>query len=130
MANSILIPVAIGELYDKLTILEIKSERIKDTAKLKNVVIELAALRSIARSLEIDGVKEAIELICDLKRVNEAIWDAENLVRDYERRGNFDADFVKIARSTYGNNDQRAGLKRALSLLGNSTLLEEKSHEV
>jgi len=122
------VPVSIGELVDKLTILEIKAKRIADESKLKNVGRELEALRSVRARAGIDSgaVDEATQR---LKRVNEALWSIEDEIRAEERRGEFGPRFVELARSVYRENDKRAALKRTIDQLTGSTLSEEKSYE-
>lgn len=124
----ILAPVSAGELYDKITILQIKAERISDPDKLRNVRTELDLLTGIAKAIPAGDSAQLARLVEDLKRVNIAIWEAEDVVRMHERSGQFGPEFVATARTTYGNNDRRAGLKRQINVLMNSTLVEEKSH--
>ena len=124
---SILIPGAVGELIDKITILEIKAERIGDPAKLKNVTHELALLRGLRAEggyggLEFDGLCEK------LKSVNLALWEIEDEIRLCEARGDFGEAFIALARSVYQTNDKRAALKRDINLLCGSAILEEKSY--
>jgi tetratricopeptide (TPR) repeat protein len=122
------IEVAPGELLDKITILEIKSQRITDAAKLKNVRLELDTLlavrdRSLARSAELDA------LTAELKQVNEALWEIEDHIRLEERKEDFGSRFVELARSVYRQNDRRAAIKRRINDLTGSRLIEEKSYE-
>jgi hypothetical protein len=128
MTDYVLVPVAVGELYDKISILEIKMERIDDASKLSNVSAELALLNGIAMELECSKDESVISLRNELKAVNEAIWDAENLVREIANEGAFGEAFASVARLTYSNNDRRAAIKRTLSLLSGSLIIEEKSH--
>lgn len=123
----ILVPTAAGELVDKITILEIKSERIQDAAKRGNVARELEALSKIAAKL--DWTAELRDLKARLKSVNEAIWEIEDKVREAERAKRFDAAFVALARSVYQTNDKRAALKREINLKLGSAIVEEKSYE-
>jgi hypothetical protein len=120
-------PISTGELFDKISILLIKSERIKEPSKLNNVHAELKLLQAIAdeRFAAVAGLSE---LCAALKTVNEAIWEAEDLVRECERLARFDEGFVATARSTYVNNDRRAAIKRQINILLGSRLVEEKSH--
>jgi tetratricopeptide (TPR) repeat protein len=125
--TSILIPGAVGELIDKITILEIKSERISDQEKLKNVVHELELLRGLRaeggfRGLKLDGLCER------LKVINLALWEIEDAIRICEQRGEFGAEFIALARDVYKTNDKRAALKRDINLLFDSAILEEKSY--
>lgn len=121
------IEVSAGEFLDKLTILEIKSERIRDVEKLRNVRAELKLLRAAwERSpLSRTDVSSPLEA---LKRVNEALWDIEEKIRLKEAAGEFDDEFVRLARSVYQTNDRRAEIKRELNRLLGSRLIEEKSY--
>jgi hypothetical protein len=121
-------PVSYGELVDKVTILEIKSERIADSAKLANVRNELRLLTSLwkadpASATDIDAERG------ELKRINEALWDIEDAIRIKEREQCFDARFIELARSVYHTNDRRAAVKRAINLKLGSRLVEEKSYQ-
>jgi Family of unknown function (DUF6165) len=124
---SIVIEISPGELIDKLTILEIKSRRISDAAKLEHVRRELNLL-SAARDRAIRPSGELIRLTAELQQVNEALWDVEDRLRVCEREQDFGAPFVELARSVYRHNDQRALLKRRINDLLGSTLIEEKSY--
>ena len=125
--NCLEVPVSTGELFDKISILEIKRERITDPAKRANVELELKLLQEVAARLgHPDDVISL--LLAELKTVNETIWDAEDLVREFERDGEFGQRFVDNARATYRNNDRRAQIKRRLNEVFGSTLMEEKSH--
>ena len=121
------VDVSAGELLDKITILEIKSERIKDEAKLRNVRKELDLLRNIwAESpLSRSDISTQME---ELKRVNESLWDIEDKVRLKEAAQTFDNEFVQLARSVYQINDKRSVIKRELNRLLGSELMEEKSY--
>jgi hypothetical protein len=121
------VPISVGELFDKISILEIKEERITEAVKLANIRLELKLLREAAALLgPPDDTVPA--LLAELKAINETIWDAEDRVREFERTGEFGAPFVDTARSTYGNNDRRARVKRLLNEVFGSMLVEEKSH--
>ncbi len=128
MTDHVMVPIAVGELYDKISILEIKSERIDDDAKLRNVGSELDMLSRIAMELECSKDDEVISLRKELKTINEAIWDAENLVRQVAKEGGFGESFAAVARLTYSNNDRRAAIKRRINFLSGSLIIEEKSH--
>jgi hypothetical protein len=116
-----------GEFLDKLTILEIKAERISDPAKLANVRRELEQLRATWAASALAG-HDVARLVGELKAVNLALWDIEDRVRSHEAEQRFDGEFVELARSVYRNNDRRAALKRELNLALGSDLLEEKSY--
>ena len=126
--SQITVPIAYGELIDKITILEIKSERIRDAAKLANVRVELDLLNetwSANPASRTDIAAERAELRC----VNEALWDIEDRIRLKEKAKAFDAEFVELARSVYIRNDERAAIKRAINVRLGSTLVEEKSYQ-
>jgi len=121
------IDVAPGELLDKISILEIKAERISDPEKLTNVRHELGLYQATAR----DGIPASDELASlarALKTANEALWEIEDDIRDCEARGDFGDRFVELARSVYRTNDQRADIKRRINLLCGSSIIEEKSY--
>ena len=125
--SEILVPVSFGELLDKISILQIKSERMSDAAKLANVRNELAALERTwnahpAASREIDGLR------AELKAVNERLWDIEDDIRLKDKAQAFDAGFVELARSVYFQNDERARIKKAINLALGSGYVEEKSY--
>lgn len=122
----VLAPLSIGELIDKITILEIKSERIGDAEKKKNVDRELEALGRLRDELDLEpGVAPLAE---GLAQVNRRLWVIEDALRALEAEGRFDAEFVALARSVYRENDQRAALKKQINLLARSAIVEEKSH--
>jgi vacuolar-type H+-ATPase subunit I/STV1 len=122
------IPVSVGELADKITILQIKSERIADPAKLTNVRSELNALRSTWDALPFALQPEVGTLVAALKAVNEQLWDIEDEIRVCEAAARFDDRFVDLARSVYKTNDWRAALKRRLNELTGSVRVEEKHY--
>jgi hypothetical protein len=128
MSSETFVPVSVGELFDKISILEIKSERLTDQAKLKNVTTEMRLLREIAAKLDLGDRLALNEILPRLKAVNEQIWDAEDEIRDCERHGVFDDRFLKVARSIYRLNDARAAAKREINVLTSSTVVEEKSY--
>ncbi|MBC8339990.1 MAG: hypothetical protein H8E39_15020 [Alphaproteobacteria bacterium] len=127
MKTSVSIEIAPGELIDKITILEIKLERIKDEAKLANVRLEWETLTK-ARDAAIEPTPELDRLSAELKAANEALWEIEDDIRDCERDKNFGETFVQLARSVYISNDKRAALKREINELLGSSLIEEKSY--
>lgn len=122
------VPVSPGEVLDKITILEIKSERISDAEKLVNVKRELELLQaSWLLSVEQD---ETVRLIHDeLKTINEALWEIEDDIRDKERAREFDQVFIDLARSVYVTNDLRANAKKKLNVHLGSEIVEEKSYQ-
>ena len=127
MSRAIETPTAIGELIDKITILEIKVERFTDPAKTKNARAELDLLIE-RRDREIPPSDALHKLAAELKAVNDRIWELEDAVRDCERRSDFGPDFVRIARQIYKTNDQRAAVKRQINLDFDSAIVEEKSY--
>jgi len=124
---SIKIEISPGELLDKISILEIKSERIDDPEKLKNVRHELGLFQNIFKN-QFPITDAMAALIRDLKAVNEALWDIEDEIRDCEAKQNFGDTFVQLARSVYQTNDRRAVLKREINILCGSSIVEEKSY--
>ncbi len=126
MLQTVTIEVAPGELVDKLTILDIKLERMTDAAKRHNVKTErhvlAAALDGLAAPGPVAGLTER------LRFVNETLWAIEDEIRDCERQGDFGPTFVALARAVYKTNDERADIKRAINLALGSRLIEEKSY--
>ena len=127
LPQDILVPISVGELMDKITILEIKFERIKNPSQLKNIVHELEALRAVPLG-DIDRTT-LDKLSAELKRVNAKLWDVEDAIRDCDARGDFGGSFVEIARAVYRLNDERSRLKKAINLASGSRLFEEKSYK-
>jgi hypothetical protein len=125
--QDILVPISVGELMDKITILEIKSERIKNPGQLENIARELGALRAV-RLGDIDRAM-LDKLSAELKRVNAELWDVEDAIRECEARGDFGDPFIELARAVYRLNDDRARLKKAINLASGSRLIEEKSYK-
>lgn len=128
MNGTVSIEIAPGELIDKITILWIKTENIKDVDKLENVRVELETLEksrdaAIATSTEMDRLTDA------LKAVNQELWTIEDDIRDCERAGDFGDTFIGLARAVYRTNDRRAALKREINVLLGSRLVEEKSYQ-
>jgi post-segregation antitoxin (ccd killing protein) len=121
------VPIGPGELVDKITILEIKSERLDSMEKLANVRVELEALVA-ARDAAIAASEALGRLTAALKSVNEALWQIEDELRDCERSGDFGARFIELARAVYHSNDERAAIKRQINDLLGSNIVEEKSY--
>lgn len=119
--------VSAGEFLDKMTILEIKSERITDAGKRRNVDKELALLRQTWKKSPMSRV-DVSGLMEDLKSVNESLWDVEDRIRLKEAAQTFDDEFIQLARAVYRFNDKRAGIKRELNNVLGSELTEEKSY--
>ena len=128
-SHTLLIPVAAGELIDKITILRIKADRLLRPQALENVRRELRALEAVLNeagpALCVDDV---ISLTDSLQAINIQLWDVEDALRLLEADQNFDQEFIALARSVYQLNDQRAGLKRQINEACGSSLLEEKSY--
>lgn len=122
-----LIPVSAGELVDKITILEIKSERMTDPQKLRNVRLELETLRKAWEGSPLANAEIASQQQ-KLKTINEQLWQIEDRIRVKESTGSFDGEFIELARSVYLNNDERARVKREINELLGSKLIEEKSY--
>lgn len=124
---SVMIEVSYGELFDRISILEIKALQMKDPAKLANVSLELASLVDVLKSqLKVDEKTE--DLFALLRQTNEALWLVEDQLRDKERERQFDEVFVELARSVYRLNDERARLKRELNNNLRSGIVEEKNY--
>src|SRR5271154_2558493 len=125
--SEIKVPISPGELLDKITILRIKSQRMTDPEKLANVRFELDALEETWKSspyARFDIEKDVHALLA----VNERLWTIEDDIRDKERAKSFDAEFIRLARAVYIENDERAAIKRRLNLKLGSSLVEEKSY--
>ena len=123
--STILAPISIGELIDKITILEIKQIYMTGT-KLKNINKEMKLLKNILqdKNLEIN-----IALIKNLKKINKKLWEIEDNIRIKESKQEFDEEFIKLARSVYIENDKRAFIKKEINQKYNSDLVEEKSYK-
>jgi len=125
--NSPQVPISWGELFDKITILQIKLENLTSKNALENVEQELKKLQSI---LTQNGpkTKETIQLEGELRRTNQQLWGIEDKIRDKERTNSFDDEFIQLARSVYITNDERSRIKRKINELLGSELVEEKSY--
>ena len=119
------VPISIGELIDKITILEIKKEKLKNL-KLKNILKELSFLRAV---IEKNSIFIPDEIFFQLKSINLKLWDIEDKIRIKEKNKEFDNEFIKLARSVYLNNDRRSETKKELNIMFNSEIIEEKSYE-
>ena len=127
MTKSIMIEVGAGEMIDKITILQIKSERINDTEKLKNIHYELSILNQTYATY-FSPSQELKELEQRLKSINEALWDIEDDIRLHEAHKDFGEKFIALARSVYLTNDKRATIKREINILTGAFFIEEKSY--
>ncbi|MFO7305659.1 MAG: DUF6165 family protein [Gammaproteobacteria bacterium] len=125
--TDIRVPISPGELIDKITILQIKSERISDPTKVANVRAELALLEQVWRDSPYAANDIAAEWAA-LRRINEKLWDVEDRLREKERTKTFDEEFIELARSVYFTNDERAAVKRTINTKLGSKIIEEKSY--
>jgi len=125
--NEIKVPISPGELLDKITILRIKSQRMSDPQKVRNVRVELAALQETWSSSAYAGIDIAADIEA-LQTVNERLWVIEDDIRDKERAQSFDAEFIRLARAVYIENDERAAIKRRINVTLGSSIIEEKSY--
>jgi hypothetical protein len=123
----LLVPISVGELLDKISILELKAAALADPEKRANVVRELAALSAV-RDREVSSAPSLNALYGELRAVNRRLWDIEDELRQFEHKGEFGSRFVELARSVYRDNDRRAALKREINRLTGSELIEEKSY--
>jgi hypothetical protein len=126
--QTVLAPVSLGELLDKIVILEIKRGRISDDAKLSNVRTELQALRDIRPPSLLDNAEIQVWEKA-LRSANEELWDLEDRIRDKERGADFGPEFIEVARLIYRTNDKRAHAKKMINTICGSTIVEEKSYQ-
>ena len=122
------VPVSVGEVLDKITILQIKLAQISDAAKRVNIQKELDALLPLVAS-DAFTTDQMQGLMAELKAVNEVLWKIEDDIREKEAAKNFNAEFIRLARSVYITNDKRAEIKKQINLATGSDLVEEKSYE-
>jgi len=127
-SNQVRAQISYGELVDKITILTIKSERVTESNKLANIKTELIALLQLFDEY-IGNRTDIAELMTQLKKINEALWDIEDILRIKERNKEFDNDFIHLARSVYTTNDNRYLVKRTIDNVLGSQIIEEKSYE-
>ena len=127
MSATVQVEVGAGELIDKITILQIKSDRIKDEEKLVNIRHELDVLTK-TRDAQMQDSEELATLSAELKSINEKIWDIEDDIRECESRKDFGEQFIELARGVYHTNDKRAAVKKQINLLTGSSIIEEKSY--
>ena len=122
------IPVSLGELLDKISILEIKKKKIQNESKLKNIKKELIGLRNVLDKLNID-LSQTDDLYKDLYEINLSLWEIEDSIRVLEKNKDFEKQFIDLARSVYITNDKRFEVKNEINKLFNSEYVEEKSYE-
>lgn len=120
------IPVSVGELVDKITILEIKTKNVKETGKSKNIENELSKLNLIYADLRNKKLDSYYE---ELKTINEKLWNIEDEIRILEKNKNFGTEFIELARSVYITNDKRFDVKSKINSLYDSNIVEEKLYE-
>lgn len=124
------VEISIGEVIDKITILNIKNKKIKDSNKLINIQKELNYLiNSIKSSYDIDFYNSKDENIIKLQSINEKLWLIEDNIRIKEYKKEFDGEFIDLARNVYKTNDERADVKKQINIKYNSDFIEEKSYE-
>lgn len=124
MKNTILAPISIGELVDKITILEIKQTKTQDVSRLKNIYVELGQLKEIVDKIVLPT--KVYELKDQLHKINAELWEIEDGKRQCERAQSFGNTFVELARNVYIKNDIRAAIKKEINLITNSSIIEEK----
>ena len=122
------IPVSLGELLDKISILEIKKKKIQNESKLKNIKKELIGLRNVLDKLNID-LSQTDDLYKDLYEINLSLWEIEDSIRVLEKNKDFEKQFIDLARSVYITNDKRIEVKNEINKIFNSEYVEEKSYE-
>jgi len=127
-STSCLMPVSVGELIDKITILTLKAEYISDAQKLANIRHELDSLRDTSPAV-VKSNPDLDRLTAELLEVNRSLWHIEDDIRDCERRKDFGPRFIELARSVYVTNDKRAEIKRRINAATGSALVEEKSYQ-
>ncbi len=125
--NTPKVPISWGELFDKITILQIKLDTLTSKKALENVEREHKQLQAIFMRFFSENA-QANQLLVDLKPINQHLWDIEDKIREKERRKSFDDEFVQLARSVYITNDERSRLKREINDVFGSELIEEKSY--
>ena len=123
------IEISNGELLDKITILELKLNRIKDKEKLVNIQKEFDTLNPLAQELFERCNSDLQNHYLELAKINGQLWDIEDWIRDCEREKRFDKEFVELARSVYITNDKRSEVKKLINILTGSGLVEEKSYK-
>jgi hypothetical protein len=122
-----LVEVSVGEVIDKITILELKRQKISDASKLANVLTELDSLGAAVEAAMLPSL-EVTALRQELYEINAALWDIEDDIRLCEQRGDFGPRFIELARAVYVTNDRRAAIKKKINLAVGSRLVEEKSY--
>ena len=124
----ILAEISVGELFDKITILNIKTKKISDNDKLRNINTELKTLNDQSKKITISDTQALNDLVLKLQQINEDLWDIENFKRECEAKKDFGESFIKLSRDVHFKNDKRAILKKEINLLSNSQIVEEKDY--
>ena len=123
------IEISNGEIVDKMTILELKLDKIKNIVQLENIEKEWKVLNDCVMSMyQIFGDVTLYNRVDELSDINSQLWDVEDWIRECEKEQRFDKEFVELARSVYKLNDERSEIKRHINLLTKSQLIEEKSY--
>ena len=124
----ILAEISVGELFDKITILNIKTKKISDNDKLRNIHTELKTLNDQSKKITVSDAQALNDLVLKLQEINEDLWDIENFKRECEAKKDFGENFIKLSRDVHFKNDKRAVLKKEINLLSNSQIVEEKEY--
>jgi len=124
----ILAEISVGELFDKITILNIKTKKISDNDKLQNIHTELKTLNDQSKKITVSDAQVLNDLVLQLQQINEDLWDIENYKRECEAKKDFGESFIKLSRDVHFMNDKRAIIKKEINLLSNSQIVEEKEY--
>lgn len=124
----ILAEISVGELFDKITILNIKTKKISDNDKLRNINTELKTLNDQSKKITVSDAQALNDLVLKLQQINEDLWNIENFKRECEAKKDFGESFIKLSRDVHFKNDKRAILKKEINLLSNSQIVEEKEY--
>ena len=124
----VLAEISVGELFDKITILNIKTKKIEDQQKLRNILKELNTLNEQATKIDISDKLSLDKQVKKLQSINEELWDIENFKRECEANKDFGENFIKLSRDVHFKNDIRAEIKKEINLLSNSIIVEEKEY--
>ena len=124
----ILAEISVGELFDKITILNIKTKKISDNDKLQNIHTELKTLNDQSKKITVSNAQALNDLVLKLQQINEDLWDIENFKRECEAKKDFGESFIKLSRDVHFKNDKRAIIKKEINLLSNSQIVEEKEY--
>ena len=125
---NILAEISVGELFDKITILNIKTKKISDNDKLRNIHTELKTLNDQSKKITVSDTQALNDLVFQLQKINEDLWDIENFKRECEAKKDFGENFIKLSRDVHFKNDKRAIIKKEINLLSNSQIVEEKEY--